>query len=122
MSVTALVCSISVGVGAITLAPGIVQTPRYDGAEVRIELDGSHVTDITVNGPYDKAYSYAVNGLTITTVRLADRLLIDVRGEGLDALRESMVLTDAGQLIWVQIGNADQFRASSGSLFVGRCK
>lgn len=119
---TTLVCKIALGAASVTLQPGIIQTPRYDGAEVRLVFDGAALTDIVVDGPYDRHYSYAAHGFALSSVRLADRLLIDAKAEGLDAIRESMILTDGGQLIWVQIANADQLRASAGSLFIGSCK
>lgn len=122
MSTAALVCKIALGVGTVTLQPGIIQTPRYDGAEVRLEFDGARLADIRVNGPYDKDFSYVAHGLQLSSTRLADRVLIEARGEGLDAVRESMILTDLGQLIWTQLSNGDELRASSASLFVGQCE
>ena len=121
-ALTTLVCKIAIGAASLTLHPQIIQTPRYDGAEVRLVFDGGQLTDIVVDGPYDRQYSYLAHGLVLTSVRLADRVLIDVRGEGLDATRESMILTDSGHLAWVQIANADQLRSSAGSLFIGACK
>lgn len=122
MSLTTLLCHVTVGFGTVTLYPGIIETPRYDDTEVRIVLDGDRLTDITVNGPYDKQFSYVAHGYVLTSVRLADRLLLEVRGEGMNALRETLIVTDRGQLIWTQLGNADALRASSASLFIGTCE
>lgn len=120
--ITTLVCHISLGVGALTLVPGIVEVPRYKETEIRIELDGSKLVDIRVDGPFDRAYSYVEHGYALSSARLADRLLLEAKIEGLNAEREQLIITDAGQLIWTQIGNADELRTSSGSLFVGSCK
>lgn len=122
MSLVTLVCHVAVGFGTVTLYPGIIETPRYDQTEVRIVLDDDRLTDITVDGPYDKVFSYAAHGYALTSVRLADRLLLEVRGEGLNALRETLIVTDGGQLIWTQLGNADSLHASSASLFIATCE
>lgn len=122
MSITALVCKIAVGVGTLTVAPGIVQTPRYDGAEVRIVMDGAKLVDVLVNGTWDKNYSYAAHGFKLTATRLADRVLLEASIEGLDVVRESLLLADSGSLLWTQLANADVLRASSASLFTGHCE
>lgn len=122
MSLATLICHVTVGFGSVTLYPGIIETPRYQGAEVRILLDSDRLTDITVNGPYDKAFSYAAHQYVLASARLADRLLLEAKGEGLNAVRETLIVTDDGQLLWTQVSNADSLRASSASVFVGTCQ
>jgi hypothetical protein len=124
MSITALVCKIAVGAGSLTLAPGIVESPRYEGAEIRIELEDGQLRDITVNGPYDHAYSYAANGFRLTAQRSGAGWLLEARlggADGFDTIRESLALTDMGRLIWVQFATSEQLHSSAGSVFSGHC-
>jgi hypothetical protein len=120
--ITSLLCTITTGYGAITMSPGIVPTPRYDGARVEIILTDGTPTDIRVDGPYDRAYSYVAHGIRIQARRLGDSWLIDTRIEGEDAGRESLIIDAHGQLVWVQLANARQLRAASASVFAGRCR
>lgn len=124
MSVAAFVCKIAVGAGSLTLAPGIVESPRYEGAEIRIQLEDGRLRDIEVNGPYDHEYSYAANGFRLTAQRSGAGWLLEARlggADGLDVVRESLVLTDVGRLVWVQFGTSEQLQAASGSVFSGHC-
>lgn len=123
MSITALVCKVAVGVASLTIYPGVEQSPRYQGAEIRIEFDGGKLTDIRIDGPYDRDYSYAQHGVKLNATRLGDRWLLEARIDGkLDAEHEQMVITDSGQLLWVQVADDQRMHASSGSLFTGSCR
>jgi len=122
MSFTALVCKIAIGVGTVSVAPQLIETPRYEGAQIRIELNGDAIRDIWVTGPYDHDYGYVEHGLQLTSERSGGALLIEARAGGADFIRESLVLTDLGLLTWVQIANATQFHAHSASLFIGNCE
>lgn len=121
MSITAFVCSISIGVGSVTLSPAIIQTPRYDGAKVQLILEDGKLRDIVVDGAYDRDYSYAAHGLELTGRRISTGWLLQAAGSGDDAVQESIIVGDDGKLLWTQIASAGELKASSASLFTGTC-
>ncbi len=123
MSIAALVCKVAIGVGSVTALPGVVQSPRYDGAELRIEFtESGELADIMVTGPFDKAGSYRDQGLSLLAVRSDGVLVIEASLVGLNPIRETLLITSSGSLLWTQISHAQEVRASSASLFTGHCE
>ena len=115
---TTLLCHVIAGVASVTMDPGMIESPRYDGARIEITIDDT--LDIRVNGTYDRNYSYAAHNIGLTATRLRDRWMLEA-SEG-DELRETIIITDTGQMMWTQLANADSVHASSASLFIGSCE
>lgn len=123
MNVTTLVCTIVQGYGAVTLYPGIVESSRYNETSITISLNGDAVQDVQVSGPFDRDFSYSLNGFKFS-LRIQDgskTITATAESEG-NFSKEVFTINDNGRLIWSQAAYADAFRAASASLYNGNCK
>lgn len=116
---SALLCHIATGAGALNLYAGIVQSPRYADTAITIELHDGVPADIVLDGPLDKHYSYVANGM-----RLDARLTMG--GWIIDAVsteqRDVIVIDAAGRLMWTRAVYAAPLDAWAVGMFTGTCE
>lgn len=113
-----LTCTVGTGVGAVTALPGIVQTPRYDGAKIVVDLETGN---LRVSGPLDKDIDYQANGYRTKVEAFEGKWVITAQGPTEDFVREHIVITAAGAMFWTSISYATILNAAAASLYVGRC-
>ena len=113
-----LTCTVDIGVGAVTALPGIVQTPRYDGAKVVVDLETGN---LRVSGPLDKDIDYRAIGYRTKAEAFEGKWVITADGPTEDFVREHIVITAAGAMFWTSISYATILNAAAASLYVGRC-
>ncbi len=116
MSVTALICKVALGVGALNVVPGIVESPRYADAVLVVQLAPA---DLWVIGPIDRATSYRTQGLAVSASKAGGGWFIDAVG---GSIREHLVIDATGHLLWSSTGYAAAFDAASVSIYTGTCE
>lgn len=119
MSIAALVCKVALGVGALNVYPGIVESPRYADAVIRIQFTDGVPFDIAVSGPLDRGGSYAVSGKKVSGVAVGDGWFIDAVGS---SVREHLVIDSSGRLLWSSVSYAVEFKAAAVALYTGQCE
>lgn len=122
MSITALVCKVVLGVGALNVVPGFIQSPRYADTEVVIQFADDVPRDVVVTGPLDLGVRYSAAGMKLSALPLAGGWLIEVVYPGDSPERETLLIDNGGGLLWTQLGYAAEMHAASASLYRGTCE
>lgn len=121
MSIAALVCKVALGVGAVNIYPGVVESPRYDDTSIVIEFADGAPKDIVVNGPLDKMYRYSKAGIAVQSNKLGEGWAIDALAVD-GSVRERLVIDSKDGLYWTQASYADKLNVVAVSIFIGQCQ
>lgn len=116
-----LSCVIYAGSGSMTVMPGIVNSPRYEQTSIIIQMNEDELTDIRVNGPWDRNWSYREHGFTLHADRSAGRWILTADSRK-DLARETLILEDTGRLLWSQVADAPALNTAAVSIFSGSCE
>lgn len=114
-----LTCTVGLGVGTVSVLPGIVQTPRYDGATVQVDLATGN---LVVSGPLDKGFDYAEHGYHTSIESFEGKWVITLASPSEDFDREHILILASGSLLWTSVSYATILNAAAASLYVGHCQ